>query len=192
MLGVWGVDPRGESADAPPFEVPMHGCGLMSCRKDAWLGFHPQFRGFGGEEGYIHEKFRRAGRRVLCLPFLRWLHRFGRPQGTRYPLVRENRVRNYLLGRVELGMPYEDVIDHFAAYMTREQMDTVLVELGLPRLIDHRSLMRPAGYAAESGTRTRRRDSQSGKSSGWRSLKRAIWNSPIKALARALVGAPRL
>jgi hypothetical protein len=152
MLGVWAVDPRGESADAPPFEVPMHGCGLMSCRKGVWPGFNPQFRGFGGEEGYIHEKFRRDGRRVLCLPFLRWLHRFGRPQGTSYPLRRENRVRNYLLGRVELGLPYEDVIDHFAAYMTHEQMDKVLAELGLPRLIDHRSLMRPAGYA-EGGAR---------------------------------------
>src|SRR5262245_19305050 len=32
MLGVWGLDPRGEAADAPPFEIPMHGCGLMSCR----------------------------------------------------------------------------------------------------------------------------------------------------------------
>src|SRR6202035_215150 len=100
---VWGCDPRGESVDGPPFEVPMHGCGLMSCRKEAWLGFHPRFRGFGCEEGYIHEKFRQAGGRVLCLPFLRWLHRFGRPQGVTYPLMRANRVHNYLLGRVELG-----------------------------------------------------------------------------------------
>lgn len=132
MLGVWGVDPRGESADAPPFEIPMHGCGLMSCRKDAWLGFHPQFRGFGGEEGYIHEKFRRAGRSVWCLPFLRWLHRFGRPQGTTYPLMRENRVRNYLLGRLELGLPYDDVLACFAPLMTREQVEPILIELGLP------------------------------------------------------------
>lgn len=104
----------------------------MSCRKDAWLGFHPQFRGFGGEEGYIHEKFRRAGRSVWCLPFLRWLHRFGRPQGVTYPLMRENRVRNYLLGRLELGLPYDDVLACFAPLMTREQVEPILIELGLP------------------------------------------------------------
>jgi hypothetical protein len=183
MLGVWAVDPRGESADASPFEVPMHGCGLMSCLKDAWPGFNPHFRGFGGEEGYIHEKFRRAGRRVLCLPFLRWLHRFGRPQGVSYPLQRENRVRNYLLGRVELGLPYDDVIDHFAAYMTREQMEKVLVDVGLPRLTDHRSLMRPAGYAA---VRPSRRDPQPDRASRLRKLKRAVFRSPIKALARLI------
>jgi hypothetical protein len=186
MLGVWGVDPRGMSADAAPFEVPMHGCGLMSCRKDAWLGFHPQFRGFGGEEGYIHEKFRRAGRRVLCLPFLRWLHRFGRPQGVRYPLVRENRIRNYLLGRVELGLPYEDVIHHFAPYMAREQMESILVELGLPGLTEHRSPSRPAGHAAEGRAATSRRGRPPGKASRWRRLKRAVLNSPIQALARAM------
>ena len=185
MLGVWGVDPRGESADAPPFEIPMHGCGLMSCRKDAWLGFHPQFRGFGGEEGYVHEKYRRAGRRALCLPFLRWLHRFGRPQGVRYPLLRENRVRNYLLGRVELGLPYDDVIDHFASYMSREQMDKVLVELGLPCLLDHRPPSRPGGYAVDDRARTSRHNSSSGKASGLRSLKRAVLDSPIKALTWA-------
>lgn len=178
MLGVWAVDPRGASADAEPFGVPMHGCGLMSCRKDAWPGFHPRFRGFGGEEGYVHEKFRRAGRRVLCLPFLRWLHRFGRPQGVRYPLARENRVRNYLLGRVELGLPYEDVIDHFAAYMSREQMDTVLVEAGLPSLCDHRSPLRPAGYGAGAEPRTLRR-------------KRPIFRSPLKALARLIASGGR-
>ena len=45
----------------------------------AWPGFPAAFRGFGGEEAYIHEKFRRAGGRRLCLPWLRWMHRFGRP-----------------------------------------------------------------------------------------------------------------
>jgi hypothetical protein len=137
MFGIWGSDPRGEDADGPAFEIPMHGCGLMSCRKDAWLGFNPQFRGFGGEEGYIHEKFRQAGRKVLCLPQLRWLHRFGRPGGVAYPLTRENKIRNYLLGRLELGQPYDDVLDHFAPYCTRAAFDRILSDLGLPSLTDH-------------------------------------------------------
>ena len=67
--------------DAAPFDIPMQGLGLFACRRAAWPGFNPEFRGFGGEEGYIHEKFRRAGGRTLCLPFLRWMHRFARPTG---------------------------------------------------------------------------------------------------------------
>jgi hypothetical protein len=187
MLGTWGVDPRGETEDAPPFEVPMHGCGLMSCRKEAWLGFHPQFRGFGGEEGYIHEKFRRAGRRVLCLPFLRWLHRFGRPGGVRYPLMRENRVRNYLLGRVELGLPYEDVIDHFAGTMSREQIDAILGDLGLPHLTDHRSPCRPAGYpAADATPRSRARRAAPARPGALRFVKETFFKAPINALAQRI------
>jgi glycosyltransferase involved in cell wall biosynthesis len=137
MFGVWGFDPRGDDPDGPAFEIPMHGCGLMSCRKDAWLGFNRRFRGFGGEEGYIHEKFRQAGRKVLCLPMLRWLHRFGRPAGVPYPLTVENKVRNYLLGKLELGLPYDDVLDHFTPRFTRAWIDPILAELGLPSLTEH-------------------------------------------------------
>jgi hypothetical protein len=76
MYGYWESDPRADDPDGAPFDIPMHGLGLFACRRAAWPGFNPQFRGFGGEEGYIHEKFRRAGGRTLCLPFLRWIHRF--------------------------------------------------------------------------------------------------------------------
>jgi len=78
MYGTWSLDERGQDPDAEPFAIPMQGLGLFCCRKDAWPGFNPRFRGFGGEEGYIHEKFRQAGGQTLCLPFLRWMHRFTR------------------------------------------------------------------------------------------------------------------
>jgi len=98
-----------------PFEIPAQGLGLFTCRKDAWLGFNPHFRGFGGEECYIHEKYRQAGRRNLCLPALKWLHRFSRPNGPRYPLRTEDRVRNYVLGHQELGLDPTPVHDHFVS-----------------------------------------------------------------------------
>ena len=142
MFGIWGSDPRGADPDGPAFEIPLHGCGLMSCRKDAWLGFNPQFRGFGGEEGYIQEKFRQAGGKTFCLPFLRWLHRFARPAGVPYPLTRENKIRNYLLGRQELNLPYDDVLDHFAPHCTRATLDRILSDLGLPSLVE--SWFKPA------------------------------------------------
>ena len=69
---VGDLGPRSEALEGPdaePFDIPMQGLGLFSCRKTAWPGFHPGFRGFGGEEGYIHEKFRQL-RRTLPVPAL--------------------------------------------------------------------------------------------------------------------------
>ena len=96
-----------------PFEIPMQGLGLFFVRKAAWLGFNKNARAFGGEEGYIHEKYRRHGYKALCLPFLKWLHRFARPDGVQYPLTLEDKLRNYILGFTELGMDLEPVRKHF-------------------------------------------------------------------------------
>jgi hypothetical protein len=117
MYGVWGTDPRAADPAAEPFEIQMQGLGAFACRKQAWPGFHPQLRGFGGEEGYIQEKFRRAGGRTLCLPFLRWVHRFARPRGVPYPNTWEDRIRNYLLIAGELGLDPSPAIQHFRAHL---------------------------------------------------------------------------
>ena len=109
MWGTW----RSGLCQQEPYDIPMHGLGLFACRRDAWLWFHPEFRGFGGEEGYIHEKFRRAGRRVVLLPFLRWLHRFKTGEAAPYPCTVEDRVRNYLLGLAELGLDSRPLVDQF-------------------------------------------------------------------------------
>ena len=96
-----------------PFEIPMQGLGLFFVRKAAWLKFNENARAFGGEEGYIHEKYRRYGYKVLCLPFLKWLHRFGRPDGVKYTLTLKDKVRNYILGFTEIGMNLEPIRKHF-------------------------------------------------------------------------------
>lgn len=111
MYGQWASDPRSRGDE--PFEIPMQGLGVFSCRKEAWLGFSPRFRGFGGEEFYIHEKFRQAGRKCVCLPWLRWLHRFGRPGGVPYVLNVEDKLANYLAGWSELGLPLDSIYEHF-------------------------------------------------------------------------------
>ena len=117
MYGIWGHDPAGDDPDAPPFDIPMQGLGLFACRRAAWPGFNPRFRGFGGEEGYIHEKFRQAGGRTLCLPFLRWMHRFHRPLGVPYRNRWEDRFRNYLIGFHELGLPTDALEEHLREKM---------------------------------------------------------------------------
>ena len=120
MYGVWAHDPAGRDEDAPPFDIPMQGLGVFACRRTAWPGFNPLFRGFGGEEGYIHEKVRQAGGRTLCLPFLRWMHRFKRPMGTPYPNIWEDRIRNYFIGWQELGLSTEAMEAHFGQHLGAE------------------------------------------------------------------------
>ncbi len=126
MYGVWATDDRGLDPEGEPFEIPMQGLGLFACRRDSWQGFNPRFLGFGGEEGYIHEKFRRAGHRTLCLPFLRWLHRFARPAGQIYPNSWNDRVRNYLIGFHELGLDASPAIDHFREHVGAELVDPMV------------------------------------------------------------------
>lgn len=113
MWGIWGKDDRGLNPDSPPFEIGAMGLGLFGCRADAWPGFNPHFRGFGGEEWYIHEKFRQAGKKCLCLPWLRWSHRFARPDGIGYTLTIDHKVRNYILGHQELGLSLHRPYEHF-------------------------------------------------------------------------------
>jgi hypothetical protein len=113
MYGVWSKSVAGADVEGPPFAITMQGLGLFACRRDAWPGFNPLFRGFGGEEGYIHEKIRRRGGRVLCLPYLRWMHRFNRPMGVPYPNCWEDRVRNYFIGFRELGWDTAPIARHF-------------------------------------------------------------------------------
>ena len=100
-------------SDDIAFEVPAQGLGMFLSSKKEWLGFNPNFRNFGGEECYIHEKYLQAGRKTVCLPFMKWRHRFGRPGGPKYPLSTEAKIRNYLLGHMELGLPVSDVENHF-------------------------------------------------------------------------------
>jgi hypothetical protein len=126
MYGVWGTDNRAADPAAPPFEIGLQGLGVFACRKSAWPGFNPRLRGFGGEEGYIHEKFRRNGGRALCLPFFRWIHRFGRPMGVPYRNNWEDRIRNYLIIANELGQDPSPALDHFRNHLGRENADRII------------------------------------------------------------------
>jgi len=128
FYGVWDFDSRGADAEGEPFDIPMQGLGLFVCRKDAWPGFNPRFRGFGGEEGYIHEKFRIRGNRTLCVPFLRWLHRFGRPLGVPYPNNWWDRIRNYLIGFHEVGLPISDLKAHMEEMVGKDLLERAYEE----------------------------------------------------------------
>jgi hypothetical protein len=106
--------------DDDEFEIPGQGLGFFTCAREAWMdfpipGFNPQFREFGAEEMYIHEKFRKRGDKAICLGFLQWMHRFTRPGGLKYRASLWHKVRNYVLGKRELGESYAHVEEHFVA-----------------------------------------------------------------------------
>jgi hypothetical protein len=107
----------------------MQGLGVFACRRDAWPGLNPRMSGFGGEEGYLHEKFRRAGGRAMCLPFLRWVHRFERPLGAPYRLKWEDRIRNYLVAFDEVGFDAGAAVEHFKAHLGAEPAQRIAVQV---------------------------------------------------------------
>ncbi len=155
MWGAWETDPRGIDPAGEPFDIPMQGLGVFSCRRRAWPGFNPAFRGFGGEEGYIHEKVRQRGGRTLCLPWLRWVHRFSRPKGVPYPLAVEDKLRNYVIGHTELGLDIAPAVDHFSTFLPPDRVEEV-VDAALAEIDGGRA--RAAAKPAKPRDRKRRKD----------------------------------
>jgi len=133
MFGTWEHQPRGQNPEACPFEIPLHGLGLFLQRREAWQGFNPLFLGFGGEEGYIHEKTRRAGAKTIMLPWLRWNHRFARPRSVPYSLKIEERISNYFIGWKETEQSTKDIHDHF--HETNRGLDLKKIEAEVDELM---------------------------------------------------------
>jgi len=129
MWGQWATDDRGNNPDAVPFEIEAQGMGLFSCRKDSWLGFNSKFRGFGGEEGYIHTKYKNHEKKTMCLPFLRWVHRFDRPGGIPFNPKLEDRFRNYMIGFDEIGKDTNEVVKQFKGAISDQYVEQVKEEI---------------------------------------------------------------
>ncbi len=133
MYGIWDIDTeslnRGE-----PFIIPMTGMGMFACKTSNFPSINTNFRGFGGEEWYVQEKFRRQGGKCVCIPELKWMHRFNRPHGIPYNNRWEDRIWNYYLGWWEL---YPDpnhpmilsIEDHFINYVSKDTIDTIFEDV---------------------------------------------------------------
>ena len=119
MYGKWGTE-TGKLQEGKPFEIPMQGLGVFSCETKNWRGFNKLFKGFGGEEGYIHEKFRQMGGKAMCIPQFKWVHRFARPEGVKYPLRLQDRIWNYFIGWMELQGPDGDMVNKIEEVFTKQ------------------------------------------------------------------------
>jgi SAM-dependent methyltransferase len=102
VWGKWAEDVRAKSARSKPFEIESSGGWCLASRVDAFVGYSPLLRGFGGEEGYTAERHRHTGGTVYCLPKLRGVHRFDRTNPVQYA-ERMAVVRNHVVAWVSLG-----------------------------------------------------------------------------------------
>lgn len=115
-LRATGCKPWMETA-APndTIEIPGQGLGCFAVWRENWLGFHESANGFGGEELCVHELYRQNGGKAVCLAAFQWWHRFYRTGDGGAPYAAENwrKVRNYVLWFQRLGLPLDDVREHF-------------------------------------------------------------------------------
>lgn len=126
--GTWASNDLARNDNAPPFEIWGTGCFMMACRKEAWPKFNEHFWGFGSEEGYIHEKVRQQGGKVLCCPWMKTWHSF-MPGSAKYALVRWHKLRNYVIGFQELGLPLDSIYAHYVSLDTgNDDLPTHLVK----------------------------------------------------------------
>jgi hypothetical protein len=131
MLGTFYWD-KERAAAGQPFDVWAQGLGFFCMRREAFLdlgGFHPKFRGFGGEEGYLHELVRRNGGRTLVHPELRFDHRFDDDEPKPYQPNDYDKFRNYLLGHKQLAWEPRPVIEHFVPYVGPADMKRAIKEV---------------------------------------------------------------
>lgn len=117
MWGIWSE--KVYELPKKPWEIWATGAGFFAVKKSSWLGFNDKFRGFGGESGYIQEKYRKAGRKVWCYPNMIWMHLFYN-QGRKipFPLNMRDRIRNYLIGFHELELDTVDIYKEFGLTYT--------------------------------------------------------------------------
>jgi hypothetical protein len=132
MYGTWATNIE-DYKKGQPFEIPMNGMGLCSFERKNWPGISKHFKGFGGEEGYIAEKFRQNGGKNICLPQLGWNHRFGRPSGVKYRLTLEDRIWNYFVGWLEIKQDrndqmIKDIYNYFKTRIPEDNLNSLLNE----------------------------------------------------------------
>jgi glycosyltransferase involved in cell wall biosynthesis len=123
FFGVWHVGPH------EPHEVHAHGSAYAFMARAEWPGFSNDFRGFAGEEIYIHDRVRRNGGKVMYHPRLEWVHRFPRFGPVTYPLTLNDKLRNYCIAAYEMGWNVGQMREYFGRKLPTDQSSAVEAEL---------------------------------------------------------------
>lgn len=112
MLGRWYTDNDFLKSKNKFKEIDGMGLGAFATRKEWWIGFNPLFKGFGGEEFYIHRKYKNRGMKTYCFKGFLWWHRFERV-AVPYKMDMADRIHNYTIGFIQEGGDLDGMIEHF-------------------------------------------------------------------------------
>ncbi len=127
FLGRW----RSEDASPEPLqrdvEIENHGMGAFACLRDKWPGFNSRMRGYGGEEGIIHRKFKHRGDKAISLAGFNWLHRFMRSGQVPYENTWQDRIRNLQIGFAEVGVLGEDLPGFYTRLLKPSRVMPILM-----------------------------------------------------------------
>lgn len=137
MFGTWAIDRDLIAEDAPPKEIPLHGMGCFVCLRSAYRGVPTSIRGFCIEEGFVHEKLRLSGLNVWSAPFLKWWHRFGRPEGNPYPHNLNDKIRAAYAMSMHVSLSTDIITEYFSWQKSEAALYRLKVEaenLKLPTL----------------------------------------------------------
>ena len=86
---------------------------MFLMKREYWPKFSEHFSGFAGEEGYIHEKVRMNGGRVMFHKSLGWVHRFMRAKPITYRLDIIDKIYNYYIAYYEMNRNPNTVANFF-------------------------------------------------------------------------------
>lgn len=126
FFGIWTVN----SDPSRIREIHAHGSAFAFMARKTWPGFSPHFRGFAGEEIYIHDKVRRAGGKVLLVRDLGWIHRFSRfGRAITYKLTLNDKLRNYTIAAYEMGWNVPQMWEYIGKNLPMDQRQAVAKDL---------------------------------------------------------------
>jgi len=171
------------SENSEPFQIPANGLGVFSCMKHAWLGFNENFKEFGGEEGYIHIKYAKAGYKTICLPYLRWWHRFGRPDGVKYLRSLDSKLKNYIFGFQELGLNLESIRFHFMDQLEmidQERWDYLVLQC--EEMPEHFAMLMDAPREAYERIRTKNADGTTTETVRFKNIPKGVRTKTMKVI----------
>ena len=128
MYGTWASDPRGADPSGAVLRYSDARAWPVCLRARGVAGFNPKFRGFGGEEGYIHEKIRQRGGRTLCLRSCDGpIGSTVRSAPVREPVGRPDAQLSHRF--TELGLDTADMEAHFAELLGAETAQRIYAEI---------------------------------------------------------------
>jgi len=125
FFGIWNT----KNPLPPVSEIPMHGTAMFLMKKEHWPGFSPNFSGFAGEEGYVHELVRKNGGTVRLHTALGWIHRFLRSKPITYRLDIIDKIYNYMIAYFETGKNPETVANWFLKNQPKDFVERAKVRV---------------------------------------------------------------